>query len=101
MGLRPTTGRMFCVGFAVGAAALLLLFGSGFAVTGEGPVILIALCVPGAVLTFHLVVALAMNGAEWLGLPLVAGVNGLVWGGVAVALWKTYQALTRKRGAAP
>ena len=101
VGLRLTTGRLFWIAFAVGAGALLLLYGSGFAVTGEAPVILMAMSVPGVVLTFHLVVSLAIDGAEWLALPLVAGVNGLVYGGVAVALWKTYRLLTRKRDTAP
>ena len=92
--LRLTTGRLFWIAFAVGAAAVPLAY-----VTGpDTPVILMAMSVPGALLTVHLVLLMAIRfGAEWLALPLVSGVNGLVYGAVVVAIWKVYKALRRQR----
>lgn len=97
-GLRLTTGSLFWIAFAVGAAAVLLLFGSGFASTGEAPVILMAMSVPGALLVWPFILDVVdLFGDGWLAASLLAGVNGLVYGGVVVAIWETYRAITRFR----
>ncbi len=70
IGLRLTTGRLFWTAFASGAAALPLAFVIGPDVAA----IQMAMSVPGALLTVHLVLLIAIRfGADWLALPLVSG----------------------------
>ena len=96
MDSRPATVGVFGVAFAVGAAAELLLFASDFASTGEAPAILLAMCVPGMLLVFPMILGVVdLLGNGWLAASFLAGVNGLLYGAVLAGVWKAYRAVRR------